>query len=201
MSPAKVTLSPKELELVTDAGWILTKNGVIRKVYTLFGQLSNMYKNELEKYPALISEQADFRSPKIAKGEQYEGLPWVILDHPRHFTSTDCFAIRSFFWWGKFCSITLQLSGSYQEKYAGCIQKYFDRAEKNSEWFIGTNEDPWQHHFEEDNYQPIEERKERSFLQLPFLKIAKKIPLHEWDRLPIFFEENYREIIKMLGVV
>ncbi|MEO7531087.1 MAG: hypothetical protein ABIS69_06740 [Sediminibacterium sp.] len=197
MSPAKVTLSPKELELVNNADWILTKNTVISKVYDLFGQLSRTYGSELEKYPSLAKE-IDFRSPKISKGEQYEGLPWIILDHPRHFTKTDTFAIRSFFWWGNYCSITLQLSGNSLEKYAPALQKYVDST-KSEGWYTGIGNDPWKHHFEADNYIPLEKNMALNFSQQPFIKLAKKNPLTDWDRLPVFFEESYREILRMLG--
>jgi hypothetical protein len=197
MSPAKVTLSPKELELVNNADWILTKNAIIGKVYNLFGQLSEVYRAELEKHVSLASEEIDFRSPKISKGEQYEGLPWVMLDHPRYFTNTDTFAIRSFFWWGRFCSITLQLSGSCKEKYTDALRKYFDTASCQG-WYIGTGNDQWKHHFEDNNYLPLEKRENDIFLQLPFIKLAKKIPLTDWEQLPVFFEESYREILQML---
>ena len=46
MSYAKVTLSPKELELVNNADWILTKNHIIAKVYNLFSALANQYRQE-----------------------------------------------------------------------------------------------------------------------------------------------------------
>jgi len=199
MSNTKVTLSPKELELVNDTGWILTKNAVIAKVYDLFGQLSEAYRTELEKHPGLLEDEPGFRSPKIAKGEQYQGLPWVMLDHPRYFSETHTFAIRSFFWWGNCCSITLQLSGSFLEKYAETIQQYFD-ADNHSrkDWYIGVGNDPWQHHFDESNYQPLEKYTGAPFATLGFIKLAKKIPLRNWDALPVFFEENYRDILRML---
>ncbi len=195
-------LSPKELELVNDSTWILTKNAVIGKVYTLFGDLSEVYRSELEKHPVITAQEIDLRSPKISKGEQYKGLPWVMLDHPRHFTTTDTFAIRSFFWWGKFCSITLQLSGIFSDKYGSAIQQYFDKyPSSRKDWYIGIGNDAWQHHFEENNYQPLEKWTGHSFSQLPFIKLAKKISLQSWDLLPVFFEENYREILQMLGAV
>ncbi|MES2371800.1 MAG: hypothetical protein V4557_04410 [Bacteroidota bacterium] len=197
MSPAKVTLSPKELELVNNADWILTKNAIIGKVYELFGQLSEIYREELAKHPSLAEQDIDFRSPKISKGEQYEGLPWVMLDHPRHFTNEDAFAIRSFFWWGKFCSITLQLSGSCKKKYEVSLQKYFDKA-VHDDWYIGTGNEQWKHHFEEDNYLVHGHPDIPSFSQIPFIKLAKKIPLTDWEKLPVFFEESYREILQML---
>jgi len=97
-------LSTKELELVTNPNIILTKNAIIGKVYDLFGQLSEAYKTVLTNKELLAI------GPKIARGENYQGLPWVMLDFPRKFTQSDTMAIRSFFWWGHFFSITLQLT-------------------------------------------------------------------------------------------
>src|SRR5471030_2477872 len=100
MSPAKVMLSPKEQELVLNTDWILTKNAVIQKVYALFGLLSASYQTMMETCPVPNREEVLLRSPKISKGEQYEGLPWVMLDYPRHYLAADSFGIRTFFWWG-----------------------------------------------------------------------------------------------------
>ena len=199
MSPAKVTLSPKELELVNDPGWILTKNAIIEKVYGLFGGLSEVYRDALEKNILMAKQGAGFRSPKIAKGEQYEGLPWVMLDHPRCFDGENIFAIRSFFWWGNFCSINLLLSGSYRETYAASVEDYFSAGiQQRRNWFICVKDDPWQHHFREDNYRPVNEWGDKSFTGLPFIKLAKKTSLQDWNNLEGFFEKNYAEILEML---
>jgi hypothetical protein len=201
MSQTKVMLSPTELELVNNSDWILTKNAVIGKVYTLFGDLSEVYQTELAKKSFLTAGQPGFRSPKIARGEQYQGLPWVMLDYPRQFSTNDTFAIRSFFWWGNFCSITLQLSGIFCERYADAIQQYFDtNPELRKNWYIGKGDDAWQHHFEEDNYQPLEEYTHKNFATIPFIKLAKKISLQDWNLLPDFFENNFRKIIEMLAI-
>lgn len=201
MSPAKVMLSPKERELVTDAGWILTKNRIIGKVYTLFGNLSGQYRVLWQQYPMLAGTEPGFHSPKISKGEQYRGLPWAMLDQPRHFTTAESFAIRSFFWWGNFCSITLQLSGKYQEQYAAGLQQHFRlHPEKQSGWYLAVGEDAWEHHFEPGNYALLSERMDAGWTRLPFLKLAKKIPLQEWDGLTDFFEGTYQEILQILAV-
>lgn len=197
MSPAKVTLSPKELELVNNSDWILTKNTVIGKVYTLFGQLSEVYGKELAQHTHLAQENINLRSAKIAKGEQYQGLPWVMLDHPRHFTNTETFAVRSFFWWGNFCSITLQLSGKFLGQYRENIEKYFAVNDTNG-WFVSAGLDAWKHDFSEENYQPLQRDRIQSFGDRSFLKLAKKIPLTDWNLLTEFYENNYREILSML---
>ena len=205
MIPAKLTLSTKELELVNDPGWILTKNAIIEKVYGLFGGLSEVYREALDRNDLIIKENSGFRSPKIARGEQCENLPWVTLDHPRCFDGENVFTIRSFFWWGNFCSITLLLSGSYRKKYEASVEHYFSTNRVDSKlcrnWFICVNEDPWQHHFRKDNYLPVTEWGNTSFTSLPFIKLGKKISLQEWDNLDSFFEENYAEILKMLTAV
>ncbi len=204
MSPAKVMLSTKELELVTDAGWILTKNQIIDKVYKLFGTLHENYTFLLENNAPEKDWGISFQSPKISKGEQYEGLPWVMLDHPRYFAGKDSLAIRSFFWWGNFYSITLQVSGACQQKLAPSIQQYFMNAQKDSaaykQWYLSISDDPWQHDFGEKNYRRITDIADIDFAALPFIKLAKKIPLEDWDEAGNFFESNYVQILEMLSM-
>jgi hypothetical protein len=197
MGQTKIVLSPEELELVTNAGWILTKNAIIEKVYALFGALSDEYRSISAQHPALI-EAIGTRSPKISKGEQYEGLPWVMLDYPRNYTGDDAFGIRSFFWWGNYCSITLQLSGVYQQQFTPMLRQWITKSPED--WYIGIGDDPWKHHFRKDNYLPLQEWS-GDIDALPFIKIAKRIPLHRWDTLEDFFGNHYRKITAILSTV
>jgi uncharacterized protein (DUF1015 family) len=92
---ANVSLSAFELQLVTDPVWILTKTQIIEKVYNLFGDVSQLYQQHqhMQQLPSALTALA----PKISKGENYEGLPYVMLDYPRCFSREDVFAVRSFF--------------------------------------------------------------------------------------------------------
>jgi hypothetical protein len=185
-----VKLSKEELALVTDADLILTKNRIIQKVYDLFGDLSEDFKiagSSLD--PEILSVP-----PKISRGEHYLGLPWVMLDYPRKFSQTDVFGIRSFFWWGNFFSITLQLQGKYQQLYAASIEK---QMVNEKDWWLGNGDDAWQHHFEPGNYRGY--TGEYSLQRLPFVKLAKKIPLQEWDNAFDFYRSSFRQIINLLS--
>ena len=93
--------------------------------------------------------------PKISKGENYKGLPYLVLDYPRYFGKDDHFAIRSMFWWGNFFSITLHLSGIYKKMYENKIEASFTLLKEES-FFIGISDDQWEHHFETSNYLPLE---------------------------------------------
>lgn len=189
------TLSDYELKLVTDPGVLLTKNKIIQKVYEIFGGLCEDYKDLLQVIN-LIDEN-DIQA-KISRGENYNGLPYVILDYPRQFGKMDVFAVRTFFWWGNFFSITLQLAGKYQHKYTDVIKKAIDKNLFEG-WSIGCADDAWQHHFENDNYTQIQQGKNYDILNLPHLKIAKKIPLNQWDDVDDFFKKNFNFLMRVLA--
>ena len=107
MQEAKISLSPSEFELVTNAEIILTKNRVLQKIQESLGYLGNQEQDHIEINH--FSHLHEFRiGPKISKGENYLGLPYIILDYPRYSDSEDLFFIRQMFWWGHFFSHTLQ---------------------------------------------------------------------------------------------
>jgi hypothetical protein len=194
---AKINLSAKELKLVTDTSFILTKNIVIQKVYQLLGNLSEKYA---EVFNAVgLSTNIHTPSPKISKGENYNGLPWVMLDYPRIFTKEDVFAVRTFFWWGNFFSITLQLSGKYCEVFKAQIEKL--QATDYTEWYLCCNNNAWQHSFETGNYKLLRDFSTNEIKKLSFIKLAKKIPLQQWDDVALFLQNTYTELLQLLAAV
>lgn len=187
------SLTLYEMQLVENPQVLLSKNKIIKDVYTLFAELAEEYRKVVDKS---IINYPDSMNAKISRGENYKGLPYVMLDFPREFSKKDVFAIRTLFWWGNFFSITLHLSGKYYQQFYVAIQNAVD---ENSfkDWYISASQNQWEHHFESDNYKLIEEEK-YNIDKLPFLKIAKKIPLQKWDEANVFFIENFTLIIKTL---
>ena len=98
MNPAKIRLSPNEMELVTNADWILTKNGIMRKAWHLLEGLQEYQKNLVSTYQKELPSEALRIPAKISKGENYRGLPYLVLDYPRFFEKENAFAIRTMFW-------------------------------------------------------------------------------------------------------
>lgn len=196
MDQTKIKLSTTEFSLVTNADFILTKNGVIEKVYALFGQMATRFTDELTTNKWLPSEVAATQA-KIAKGENYQGLPWVMLDYPRLFNKQDVLAIRVFFWWGNFVSITLQLSGKYQQDYQQQIIQNL-ALPFNNNWQLCCNANVWQHYFQPNNYKAFSSFTYEELSNLPFVKLAQKIPLQEWDNIDIFLLDNFKNLLQLL---
>ena len=184
MDKAKLRLSAKETELVSNADWILTKNEILHKVKWMLAEVQSQQQQFLNTTTATLPPELLSIPPKISKGENYKGLPYLVLDYPRYFGKDDHFAIRSMFWWGNFFSITLHLSGVYKKMYEPKLEKAFPLLKAES-FFIGINNDQWEHHFEKSNYLPADEMNETVFKNYindkSFIKLAKKIPLDQWN--------------------
>ena len=197
---AKVHLSPKEMELVNNKEWILTRHGITKKVFEMFGELNEAMKKEVEAYAHLFPSEIEYRNGKISKGENYQLLPYVILDYPAFFGKENLFAVRTLFWWGNFFSVTLHVSGRHKENYIQGHQTVLSFLQKNN-FFICVNKDEWQHHFQPDNYIPASSITQDDFNKIiknDFFKISKKISLPEWESVNEFVLTTFREIIELL---
>jgi hypothetical protein len=184
MDKAKIMLSAKETQLVGNADWILTKNQILQKVKLILEDVQSKQQDFFKDQPSILPAEVIAIPPKISRGENYKGLPWLVLDHPRYFGKEDHFAVRSMFWWGNFFSITLHLAGTYKRNYERKAVAGFPLL-KDEAFYIGVGADLWEHHFETDNYLPLKDMNEESFkahvAHRPFIKLAKKLSFEQWN--------------------
>ncbi len=200
---SKIDLSATEMELVCNKEWILTKRIIIDKVCRLFGDLSNHMQLRTwllkDRLPAEVSNS----NAKISKGENYKGLPYVMLDYPRHFTKEATLAIRSLFWWGNFFSINLHLSGECSVQARPLLKANF-KALQQGGYSICIHTNPWQHEFDDRNFKQLATLSATEFATIldreSFIKIAKHIPLQQWDAATIFLEHHFNEMIMLLQI-
>ena len=197
MQGSKIQLSPAEAALFSDAQMILTKNSILQKTVMLLEEVQNEL---LLQAPSFLRELSP--SPKISRGENYLGLPYVILDYPRLSNGEDLFFVRSMFWWGNFFSSTLQLSGNYKQQFTKQLGNAYDLfAERN--YSVGINADPWNHHFGKDNYQTIDSLSAEAFTFLleenAHIKIAASWPLKEWDMAANKLTGSWKFLVSLIA--
>lgn len=199
---AKIRLSTLEMDLVKNSDWILTKNGILQKAMNLLGELQSGQQHTLSAYAHVLPTEVTAIAPKISKGENYKGLPWLVLDYPRCFKKGNHFAVRTMFWWGHFFSITLHLSGIYKQKYLGSIERSFGWLQ-DEQYFICTGAEEWEHHFEAGNYDPLPGMLPETFTghlhNKAFLKLAKNYPLEIWDDAGEILLDSYSGLIALLA--
>jgi len=189
---------------MTDPAWILTKNSVMGKVVALMAALSEDYKEIWVERPAGggVSEAiaaAFTAGPKISRGEQYRGLPWVMLDYPRAFSREDVLAIRTMFWWGHTFSVTLHLKGCYQQLLLPVIQAR--RGVLAAAGFhVGVGDDEWRHELAPDNYMPLPDfGGDDLTARYGFFKLSAAIGVDRWAEAPTALPGMYRALVEIIN--
>jgi len=201
MSEAKIRLSQTEMEMVCNAELILTKNRILQKVNQLLAGLQAEQLEYIQMFSAALPEAVRNSTAKISRGENYKGLPYLMLDHPRTFGKTDVLAVRTLFWWGNFFSVTLHLSGlpkiAAEEK---IICAYPLLKEKG--YFCCVHDDPWEHHFEPGNYIALEKMEAADFAtafrERPFIKLATRIQFDQWDDAAMLLMGYWEELMELV---
>jgi len=184
MDPSKIQLSEEEWQLLQNSGWILTKHAVIDKVYQMFGQVAHEAQQRLQR-PHHLPEAVLHQSPKISKGEQYQRLPWVVLDYPRYFSKEHVFAIRHFFWWGHYFSSTLQLKGRFQQLLAPVIAEEAVAGRLSGYYWCAGGEE-YNFDVEAGGYRLVNESvpTPAELQNGPFIKLTVTHALQQWNAMP-----------------
>jgi hypothetical protein len=205
---AKVRLSAEEMRLVTDPAWILTKNSVMGKVVAMFAELSEVIRagGAHRVAPLRRAPSSGGKEPKISKGENYKGLPWVMLDYPREFGREDVYAIRLFFLWGYAFSVTLHLKGEYMRVFLPMIM---DRREELSAagFERAISADEWAHEHTQETYGPLSEAgdvraaagKGEAGGERSWLKLSARVGLEHWDEAPERLSMLYSLLLEVMA--
>ena len=196
----KITLSPKELELVCNRDWILTKHIIIDKVYKIFGELSVSMQERVRQITSTLPREAAEGNPKISRGENYQGLPYVMLDYPRCFGKQEVLAVRTLFWWGNYFSSTLHVKGPVAKNMVINVGKK-SIISGIATVRISDRGDEWNHTLHSENYMSSQEWLLKEATQEgenSFLKLAMQYPLKDWDMAPVFLKQNFEQWMNLI---
>lgn len=201
MEETKLSLSPEEWAIVAGPEIILTKNAVLHKIKRSLEALHqwqlDLVKENMHRLPADLFANAG----KISKGENYNGLPYLILDYPRNFGQEHIFAIRSLFWWGKQVSTTFHLSGKWKELFATRLMEQQELF-RDAAFYISCDGNEWEHDVQGSNYRPFRETTlpQRSGLlqTAAFVKIASFAPIAQLEQAPEIWQKAFRQFLELL---
>ncbi len=187
-------ISTKELLLIEDTSFLLTKARIIEKIEALLSNTRKELYKELQKSKLDLPVKKTLADGKIFRGENYRLLPYMLLDYPRHFSKDSVCAMRTMFWWGNEFSCTLHLQGN-------ALEQYRDRLIGNSkllnkkDLFICVYKGPWEYHFKKDNYVSISSLGKKGLDAIlknkDFIKISRRMELKKWKALPLFAKESF----------
>jgi len=195
----KIQFLPAEMELVSSPDIILTKNAILQKIKSFLEEIEIKQQGIIKEYSSQLPEEILKISPKISRGENYKGLPWLVLDNPRYFQHNNIFAIRTMFWWGNFFSITLHVSGINKTHFLKKIRAVISLLAEN-DFYVYAGQNEWEHDFDANAYKklsilPMLEL-EKIFSQNNFLKLAIRFPIDSLKAIEDKLCRNYELLVK-----
>src|SRR6186713_20977 len=153
----------------------------------------------IQRYLSHLPEEVLKISPKISRGENYKGLPWLVLDNPRYFQHNNIFAIRTMFWWGNFFSITLHVSGNNKNDLLKNLTDNVSLLVKN-DFYIYTGIKEWEHDIDPGSYRKLsainEDELQKIFSANSFLKLAVKFTVESLGAIEGKLLRNYELLVK-----
>jgi hypothetical protein len=197
---SKLILSAVERQVLGNKEFFYAKSAVTSKLMEALGELkaSIVGSEALSSLP--FPAGTDVVTGKISKGENYLGLPYLILDFPRLFSPGELVAFRTMIWWGNFFSFTFLRSVRTEDE----IKKVMTglRSLRNRVVWICISDSPWHHHFAADNYRKLDQLRsediEDAIRTAGFLKVAKKYPLSRLGRMSELGLEGFRLFSRLL---
>lgn len=184
--------------MLNDTDFLLTKREINRKVVALLSEAEQMLKKDLQQSDFLFPDQTFLKSGKISKGEQYQGLPYWVLDYPRKFSKEATFAYRTIIWWGNDISCFLHLGGKNLEKYRSNILNL----EADPNQYVAVHPSPWQYHFGTDNYRKSTEvsgaELQEHMEKYEYHKMIYRFGLEEIEEIPELATNSFRKILRVL---
>ncbi len=196
-------LSESDIAFLADESIFRRKQEVTQKIMELFGELELSLQESFARFNHIIPSHIPVKKGKISRGENYRGLPWIVLDCPAVFNREGVFAYRTLFWWSHPFSFTFQLSGIQFEHY---LERLFGNLNfQGDDTMICINKSQWEHHHETSNYVPLSEFiKSKDFTiaffrEKGFLKLSKTLSLEKHLDLIPRGTEFLDQILKRLG--
>lgn len=187
---------------MTRADWILTKNEILKKVGDLLTEWQRGYESVLTSQVPGLHEIIRPYAFKISKGENYLGLPWMVLDYPRLFSPEDILAIRTMFWWGRYVTLTLHVSGQWKKSTGEALIRAYPTLAREG-FRIAIGDDPWIHDQEQGNTNLVSSYSPESFAEeirgREFTKISRIYPIDQVENLGLRLKGDYEMLVKGAG--
>ncbi len=172
--------SSDDIDFISKSEYILRKNELVKQLFKNLSFLRECLETDLKQNPI-----HNFKIPagKISKGENFHGLPYLVLDFPSIFKKENIFAFRTIVWWGNFYSNNLILKGKYLSHFKGKILVDYTKI-KNELFYVGKN--PWQHEIDQ-SYVKISnldhENLKEQITQNKFVKICRRHEIKDLNKL------------------
>ncbi len=166
-------LTPEDFLIINDQDYLIHKRAVLSKISQILSEVEVTIKNSPVIRSPLLPQDALTMSGKISRGENYKGLPYVVLDFPRYSNGEKVFLYRTMFWWGHYfiCLLISQNCGHQIKK-----------SRRVNDLLLNTGSTPWNYDLSDSCWKELEDSQTTNS-KLPFICIGKRIDFNDFNLL------------------
>jgi len=181
---------------------MILRQEIIKKLDGLLADVQTKLKSTLKEHNFVFPEDTDIERGKISRGENYQGLPWMMLDFPRLFSRDDTLVCRTFCWWGNTFAAHLLISGGILP---AALENLVRQERKKSALSISVCANPWKHHYEKQYYLKLRDFSDEGLAGLvsktEYLKLSAWFPLNKAEELPELVVGFFSEACNLTGLL
>ncbi|MCX2742304.1 hypothetical protein OO013_00430 [Mangrovivirga sp. M17] len=194
-----LNLSENEIKCLKEVEfWRLSKE-VNKKLEVFLYDIQHEYEAILNDSSNQNIQFLSSSHRKVSKGNNYKGLPYLVLDYPAIFDRKNIFTIRTMIWWGKFISLHLILKGKPLNDLKSAIKsKKSFLSDKN--FYFCIDKTPWNHDFSPDKHIQYEVLTDEIFDKQSenFIKTGKYCDVIGFEDWQDFCTTNFKNLIYTL---
>ncbi len=177
-------ISAYELAKLQDQDFLLTKRVIYEKVTKLLLSAQQQLISHIKEKDIALPEEVSLSPRKVAKGENYQSLPYWVCDFPASMNKQDLWTFRTVVWWGNEISMSLILKGKFKEQ---CNP--LPLTSEQEDIFYATHADPWKLELDTQSSLRFTERNAPKitdhFHKADFFKLSTSLQLNEINKLPL----------------
>jgi len=171
-----MVFSEQELALVFNANFIYQKNKLLQNVSILLGELAGTLQDKMLPLRLKFNAELLDKSGKISRGEQYKGLPYLVLDAPFLIKGKEFLICRTLFWWGNYITFNILIKGSY---FKSNTLDLMDKLKMNQGILFLKGTDLWDNDLSSSGYEEVNDSNiseiANQFNDFGFLRLSKKL--------------------------
>ena len=178
MQKSRIILTKHQLDFARTTEYPLTKHAIIQYIVQLFEELGQSLQHN--------GWESSDKAFKITRGENYQLMPYVVLDYPQLKANDFNLVTRTLFWWGNYCSLNLIVHKDLVKD--GTIKL-------EEPLYLLTDDQLWNNNINV-GYKLVDFI-DKSTVSAEFIRLAKVIKIEEIDSLPELVS-GYKAWIKLL---
>ncbi len=177
-----VILTEQEIEQLNDDSWLKRKKAITGKLEDIL-TASHQQLADIRKPEVMDPFFKKGVSGRISRGDNYQDLPYLVLDYPKLSDKNEMHTFRIIVWWGNGILLNFLHSG----KILHLMNKKL-LTEAFEDWYVDGNDNPWEHEI-----TPADKLIGKLGLSTDygFLKISRQIPFRNINTLPAIAEQTY----------